>query len=106
MTAGVRLVETQVELPPGPLAGRSFVLTGRLPTLTRGQAQTLIEAAGGRVTGSVGKTTDYVVAGEDPGSKYDRARRLGIAIVDEGGLRELLGTPPSADGTGERRSPS
>ena len=83
------------------------MLTGRLPTLTRGQAQTLIEAAGGRVTGSVGKTTDYVVAGEDPGLQiYDRARQLGIAIVDEGGLRELLGKPPSADGTGERRSPS
>ena len=66
------------------------MLTGKLPTLTRGQAQDLIEAAGGRVSSSVSRATDFVVAGEDAGSKLDKATRLGVTVVDEDGLRRLL----------------
>jgi DNA ligase (NAD+) len=89
--AGVRLVEDTPARPAGPLSGRTFVLTGKLPTLTRGQAQGLIEAVGGRVSSSVSRATDYVVAGEDPGSKLAKAQSLGVAVVDEAGLCELLG---------------
>jgi DNA ligase (NAD+) len=74
----------------GSLTGKTFVLTGTLPSLTREEATQLIEAAGGKVTGSVSKKTDYVVAGEDPGSKLEKARKLGVAIVGEEGLRQLL----------------
>lgn len=72
------------------LRDKTFVLTGTLPTMTRPQAQALIVAAGGRVTSSVTRKTDYVVAGADPGSKYQQAERLNIPIVDEDGLRKLL----------------
>jgi DNA ligase (NAD+) len=75
---------------PRPLAGKTFVLTGTLPTLTREAARELIEARGGRVTGSVSKKTDYVVVGEAAGSKADDARRLGVAILDEAGLQALV----------------
>lgn len=75
---------------PRPLLGKTLVLTGTLPTLTRDEAKELIEAAGGKVTGSVSKKTHYVVAGEEAGSKLDKARELGVVVVDEGGLRELL----------------
>jgi len=98
--AGVRLAEERTGRPAGALAGVSFVLTGRLPGLTRGQAQELIEAAGGRVSGSVGKATGYVVAGADPGAKYDRARELGVAIIDEEGLRELVAPAEPAEEAG------
>ncbi len=74
----------------GKLAGKTFVLTGTLPNLTRDEAADLITQAGGKVTGSVSKKTDYVVAGSDPGSKYDKAQTLGITILDEDGLRKLL----------------
>ena len=96
--AGVRLVEDAPARAEGPLTGRTLVLTGKLPTLTRGQAQVLIEAAGGRVSGSVSKATDYVVAGEDAGSKLAKAESLGVAVVDEAGLRGLLGGGDSAAG--------
>jgi DNA ligase (NAD+) len=89
--AGVRLIEDSPARAAGPLTGKTFVLTGKLPALTRGQAQDLIEAAGGRVASSVSRATDYVVAGEDPGSKLDKATRLGVTVVDEDGLRALLG---------------
>ena len=75
----------------GPLTGRTFVLTGTLPALTRDEAAGLIRAAGGTVAGSVSRKTDYVVAGEAAGSKLERARELGITILDEPGLRALLG---------------
>ncbi|MES2353444.1 MAG: NAD-dependent DNA ligase LigA [Pseudomonadota bacterium] len=74
----------------GHLAGKTFVLTGTLPTLSRDEAKQQIEAAGGKASGSVSKKTDYVVAGSDPGSKYDKAVELGITILDEAGLLELL----------------
>ncbi len=74
-----------------PLAGKTFVLTGTLPTLTRDEAKAMLEAAGAKVAGSVSKKTDYVVAGEAAGSKLDRARELGVAVIDEAGLRALLG---------------
>jgi DNA ligase (NAD+) len=72
------------------LEGLSFVLTGTLPTLTREAAKEMIESAGGRVSGSVSKKTNYVVAGEEAGSKLDKAQSLGVAILDEPGLRALL----------------
>ncbi|MEP7205694.1 MAG: NAD-dependent DNA ligase LigA [Casimicrobiaceae bacterium] len=75
---------------PGPLAGSTFVLTGTLPSLTRDDAKAMIEAAGGKVAGSVSKKTHFVVAGEDAGSKFERAQTLGISILDEAGLRKLL----------------
>jgi DNA ligase (NAD+) len=74
----------------GPLANLIFVLTGTLPTLTREAAKARIEAAGGKVTGSVSKKTSYLVAGEDPGSKLDKARALGVQILDEAGLLARL----------------
>lgn len=79
--------------PPGegPLAGKAFVLTGTLPDLTREQATEKIMAAGGRVTSSVSKKTDYLVAGDSPGSKAEKAERLGVPVLDEAGLLKLIG---------------
>ena len=74
----------------GALSGKTFVLTGTLPNLTREAAAELIVAAGGKVTGSVSKKTDYVVAGSEPGSKLTKAEQLGINILDESGLQALL----------------
>jgi DNA ligase (NAD+) len=76
----------------GALAGKSFVLTGALPNLSREEATARITAAGGRVTGSVSGRTDYVVAGDEPGSKYDRALALGIPVLAEQDLLKLLGS--------------
>ncbi len=75
---------------PTPLSGKTFVLTGTLPTLDREAAKALIEAAGGKVAGSVSKKTSYVVAGAEAGSKLDRALELGVAVLDETGLKDLL----------------
>jgi DNA ligase (NAD+) len=75
---------------PKPLAGKTLVLTGTLPTLGRDAAKDLIEAAGGKVSGSVSKKTHYVVAGTEAGSKLDKAQELGIAVLDEAGLLALL----------------
>jgi DNA ligase (NAD+) len=76
------------------LEGLTFVLTGTLPTLTRELAKEKIESAGGRVSGSVSKKTSYVVAGQEAGSKLDKATSLGVAVVDEAGLLELLERGP------------
>ena len=76
-----------------PLLGKTLVITGTLPTLSRDEAKELIEAAGGKASGSVSKKTDWLVAGEEAGSKLDKARELGIAILDEAGLRALLAAP-------------
>jgi DNA ligase (NAD+) len=86
-------VVMELEGPPpgeGPLAGKTFVLTGTLPDLTREQASERIMAAGGRVTSSVSKKTDYLVAGENAGSKLTKAESLGVAVLDEPGLLGLL----------------
>jgi len=74
-----------------PLAGQTFVLTGTLPTLSREDAKAMLEAAGAKVSGSVSKKTTCVVAGEEAGSKLDRARELGVPVIDEAGMRALLG---------------
>ncbi|MCX7896316.1 MAG: NAD-dependent DNA ligase LigA [Rhodocyclaceae bacterium] len=74
----------------GKLAGKTFVLTGTLSSLTRAAAKAAIEAAGGKVTESVSKKTDFVVVGEEPGSKYDKARALGVTVLDEAQFLELL----------------
>ena len=74
-----------------PLVGKTFVLTGTLPTLSRDDAKAMLEAAGAKVAGSVSKKTSYVVAGEEAGSKLDKARELGVPVIDEGGMRALLG---------------
>ena len=98
--AGLRMVEERRGQAGGPLSGLTFVLTGKLPSLSRSEAQALIEAAGGKVTGSVSKATDYVVAGDDPGSKYARAGKLGIAIVSEDELQGMLAGGAGAEGAG------
>jgi DNA ligase (NAD+) len=73
----------------GPLHGLTFVLTGTMPNLTREDATQLIESAGGKVSGSVSRKTNYVVAGEDAGSKLDKARSLGVEVIGEQGLIDL-----------------
>jgi DNA ligase (NAD+) len=78
----------------GALSGKTFVLTGTLPNLSRDQAKELIEAAGGKVSGSVSKKTEYVVAGADAGSKLDKAQELGITLLDEAGLLAILQSQP------------
>ena len=75
---------------PQPLAGKTFVLTGTLPTLGRDDAKAMLEAAGAKVAGSVSKKTDYVVAGEEAGSKLAKALELGVAVLDEAGMLALL----------------
>lgn len=92
--AGVQL--TVADLPhdnvvSDKLAGMTFVLTGTLPTMKRDEAKALIESHGGKVTGNVSKKTSYVVAGDDPGSKFDTAQQLGIPIVDEATLLDMAG---------------
>jgi DNA ligase (NAD+) len=82
---------------PQPLAGKTLVLTGTLPTLTRDEAKALIEAAGGKVAGSVSKKTHAVIAGEEAGSKLDKARELGVTVLDEDGLHALLSSHPATE---------
>jgi DNA ligase (NAD+) len=88
--AGIHWEEGEPEQSSDLLAGKTFVLTGTLPTLSRDDARAKIEAAGGKVAGSVSKKTSYVVAGEEAGSKLTRAEELGVAILDEEQLLKLL----------------
>jgi DNA ligase (NAD+) len=88
---GLKMEEAGPAAPvEGPLVGKTLVLTGTLPNLTREDATQRVEAAGGKVTGSVSKKTDYVVAGADPGTKLTKAQELGTEILDEDGLLALL----------------
>ena len=84
------LDESERRQEGGPLDGKTLVLTGTLEDLTRDDAAALIKLAGGKVTGSVSKKTDYVVAGESAGSKLEKAERLGVTVLDQNGLEELL----------------
>jgi DNA ligase (NAD+) len=88
---GLRLHEEGRPPSEGPLAGKTLVLTGTLPGLSREEATELIQAAGGRVSTSVSKKTDYLLAGERAGSKLEKAERLGVEVIDEKGLRGLVG---------------
>jgi len=93
LKSGVRpLAQVKPARAGGALAAKTLVLTGTLPSLSRDEATARIVAAGGKVTGSVSKKTDYLVAGAEPGSKYDKAISLGVPILDEEGLLELLGS--------------
>jgi DNA ligase (NAD+) len=89
--AGLTFTEAGAVRADGPLAGQAYVITGTLPTLSRAQASELIESAGGRVAGSVSKKTHALVAGEDPGSKLDKAKELGIEVIDEAELLRRVG---------------
>ncbi|MFN0105232.1 MAG: helix-hairpin-helix domain-containing protein [Bryobacteraceae bacterium] len=88
--AGLTLTHKKLDRSGGPLAGLTFVLTGTLPALSRDEAKERIEAAGGKVSGSVSKKTSYVVAGEEAGSKLDKAKDLNIPILDEAALLAKL----------------
>jgi DNA ligase (NAD+) len=76
----------------GPFAGKTFVLTGTLPTFTREQATAKIESLGGKVSGSVSKKTDFVLAGDEAGSKLDKAQKLGVKIIDEKKFLKMCGS--------------
>jgi DNA ligase (NAD+) len=89
--AGLRLEEAGAPPGEGPLAGLTFVITGTLPTLTREQASERIALAGGRVASAVSKKTDYLLAGDSPGSKLEKAQRLDVPVLDEAGFLALLG---------------
>jgi DNA ligase (NAD+) len=86
---GVQILGEEVP-EAGTLSGKVFVLTGTLETLTRDEARKLIEKAGGKVTGSVSRNTDCLVAGASPGSKVERAKALGVEIIDEETLMRLI----------------
>jgi DNA ligase (NAD+) len=89
--AGVRTEAEQVEpVGPQPLEGKTFVITGTLPTMSREQAKELIQAHGGRVTGSVSGKTDYLLAGERAGSKLTKAEKLGVPVIDEEVLKRMV----------------
>ncbi|MCK4404708.1 MAG: NAD-dependent DNA ligase LigA [candidate division Zixibacteria bacterium] len=88
---GVRFPTEKVEAKETPLSGKTFVLTGGLDSFTRDQARKMIEDLGGRISSSVSKKTDFVVVGEDPGSKYDKALKLGVKTINEEEFKKLIG---------------
>ena len=98
--SGMRWEENTSEIRPSPpqenlaVAGKTFVLTGTLPSMPRDEAKNLIEQQGGKVTGSISSKTNYVVAGAEPGSKYTKAIELGVPVLDEAQLLNLLQEPP------------
>jgi DNA ligase (NAD+) len=94
--AGVELADEEVDEQERPLTGLTVVVTGSLDGWSRDAATEAVQSRGGKVTGSVSKKTDFVVAGENPGSKYDRAVQLGVRILDEKGFRTLLDSGPEA----------
>ena len=97
--AGVRMEEEGFDptgAKPRLLAGVTVVITGSLAELSRDEAAEAVRAAGGKVTGSVSKKTGFVVAGENPGSKYDKAVEVGVPVLDEAGFRTLLAEGPDA----------
>jgi DNA ligase (NAD+) len=94
---GIEWEEGEMRVASGPLVGKTVVLTGTLPTLSRDEAKDLLEAAGARVAGSVSKKTDFVVAGTDAGSKLVKAQELNINILDEAALMAML--DPHASGS-------
>ena len=89
--AGMNQIEPTATNVDGALAGKTFVITGTLPNLSRADATKLIESAGGRVTGSISKKTDALIAGSDAGSKLEKAKELGVQVIDEAELRRLVG---------------
>ena len=89
---GLNFTEPRAVVAGGPLSGKTFVITGTLPTLSRAKATATIEAAGGRVTGSVSKSTDFLLAGDDAGSKLEKAKSLGVTIIDEADLLRRVGS--------------
>ena len=88
---GLTFSEPKAVAADGPLSGATVVITGTLPGLSRGEATALVEQAGGRVTSSVSKKTTFVVAGEEAGSKLDKAIELGVEVIDEAELRRRVG---------------
>ncbi len=93
IATGVNIVEPDIAPQVGPLSGKTIVLTGTLPTLSRDDATARIEAAGGKVTSTVSRKTSVVVAGEEAGSKLSKAQQLGIEVIDEAELLRRLGPP-------------
>ncbi|RLB02051.1 MAG: DNA ligase (NAD(+)) LigA, partial [Deltaproteobacteria bacterium] len=92
LRAGVRVEEpTEAAEAERPLEGKVFVFTGALEGMTREDAKRLVEQLGGRTASSISRRVDYVVVGKDPGSKYDRARELGLTIIDEEEFKRLVG---------------
>jgi DNA ligase (NAD+) len=92
---GITWEEGEARVISGPMVGKTVVLTGTLPTLSRDEAKEMLEAAGAKVTGSVSKKTDFVVAGTEAGTKLTKAQGLGITILDESGLLSMLATRES-----------
>jgi DNA ligase (NAD+) len=89
--AGMNFSEPRVVAAGGALSGKTVVITGTLPTLSRAKATEVVEQAGGRVTNTVSKATSFLVAGEEAGSKLEKARTLGVEIIDEKELLERIG---------------
>ena len=92
--AGVQMVEQRRERGPQPLAGLTAVITGTLDGFTRDEAKAALVEQGAKVTGSVSKKTSFLVAGDSPGSKFDKAESLGVPVLDAAGLRRLLDEGP------------